>query len=210
MKWKLSPECEDKTVGLVRQIADVLEEDVRHMSDVTGQKRAQCLASILRPMINMQLPNTGPAALVDRRQKPWRVQCWFGFVNKTYDLDDEGEFEGEVVRGFDAVIEVVRDCFDDYHGPTGDVWSSAPEFNDKSMRQRFGGLYSNISKGGGEASTRITYETANNRHMFLDVTVERADEEPEQKDLDLEEINPDSPRPGVDRLRAMREARGQS
>lgn len=207
MKWKLPPRREHEVSELVRQIAETIEQDVQDMASSTGQRRAQCLATILRPFINMQLPNAGPAAIIDRRQKPWRVQCRFGYDDGSYTLDDDGEFDWEVVSGFDAVIELVRACFDDFHDPDGAFWFDAAEFNDKAMKQRFGGLYSNISKGGGEASTRILYMAPDDVLSFVDVTVERGDGE---NSLDAEAPAKDSSSPGVSRLREMRAARANS
>jgi hypothetical protein len=209
MKWELPPKREAKVAELIGKISEILDSDIDEMSKATSQRQAQCLASMLRPLINMERPNTGTTALADRRQKPWRVQCRFGFDDGSYSLADDGEFEWETVYGFDAVIEVVRACFDDYHWETGS-WGDAPEFNNKAMKQRFGGMYSNISKGGGEASTRIVYAEPPSIGMFLDVTIERAEEEDAQKKLDLEETNEDSSKPAINRLREMREARGKS
>jgi hypothetical protein len=210
MKWKLPPKREDEASGLVGELAELLASDVDAMAAHTGQKKAQCLATMLRPLINMQLPNTGKSAVYDRRQKEWNVQCTFGAVNGgAHDHDEDGEFAAETVRGFDHVIDVIRECVDDFHEPTGNVWHDFNEFNDRSMKQRFGGLYSNIAKGGGEASTRIFYEVAGETMRFVDVAVERAKLGADQK-LDADMTNKDSAPSAVSRLRAMREARGQS
>ena len=210
MKYRIPPSREDRARELVAELADLLAKDIESVSKGTGKRTAQCFASLLRPMINQEMPNAGSLAVVDRRQRLWRVKCQFGFNSGVMEFCDDGEFEWETVRGFDAVIDVVRACFDDFNEPYSTTWKDYASFNEKDMRQRFGGLYTNISKGGGEAGTRLFYEMEDGDDYFLNVNIERAEETPPQKDLDLEEINPDSPKPAVNRLRAMREARGQS
>lgn len=213
MKWKLPPKREDAASALLGEIAELLTKDIDAMASHTGQKRAQCLATMLRPMINMECPNVGASAVVDRRQRAWSVQCTFGqAIGANYDHDADGEFEPEVVRGFDRVIDVVRACVDDFLEPVGNNWTDLNEFNDRNMKQRFGGLYSNISSGGGEASTRIFYELAGEQVCFVDVAVERQQTptDAEQKGLDAETTNEDSAPSAMSRIRQLREARGKS
>ena len=210
MKYKLPPSREDKARELIAELAELLAPDIERVSRGTGKRTAQCLASLLRPMINQELSNAGSLAVVDRRQRLWKVKCRFGYNSGVMELCDDGEFEWETVRGFDEVEDTVRACFDDFNEPHDTTSKDYIVFDEKNMRQRFGGLYPTISRGGGKAATRIYYEIEGGEDYFLNVRIERAEEEAPQKDLDLEEINPDSPKPAINRLRAMREARGQS
>ena len=156
----------------VRTVCTTLVPQAQKISDLTGKSVYACTMGLLRPHIKREINNRHYPDFVDGREKVWNVRAIFYHSAYSGQLEELAVCDVEQCRGFDEIIQLIRDYVDQAHEEQGVKPSNAMPFDYTTLSKRIGGMRSAISKNGGLASTHIPY-VVNDVHFSCSVTIAR-------------------------------------
>lgn len=153
----------DPVKDAIAQLHDAILPAAQLQAQTSGRTILSCMTTMVRAMLrsHMQPPKMDRGR--DIRMRDWKVKIYFWDITYGFEggvLLGENSGSGDTITGLQAVVPFVKQYASDMHpGEQLDVFGGGP------LRQRFGGLYSAISKGSGKASTRLHYKIDDKKLM---------------------------------------------
>lgn len=147
---------------------DALLPAAKVQAKLSGRTIVSCMTAMLKALMIKHIKEDAPDH-EDRRVREWSVKTSFWDITEGFESGVLlGESDGETVKGLLSVVPLVQTYAYHMH-PDEDLM----EFCEARLNQWFGGLYSNISKGGGQTYTRVYYEIGDKK-LMCQVHVARA------------------------------------
>lgn len=163
----------DTTQEAVNAACEQVVREAKFMAERTGRKLPSCLATIMLPYVKNYVDPQGGEALAhhDNRVRSWHVHIYFWDVSQGNDgamllAENDG---GETVRGMSEIAELLIE----YKGHRHGEFTEIEKFTPTELSKRLGGMRPAISRGNGQAVTRIFYEVAE-KHFMCQVEIQRA------------------------------------
>ena len=161
----------ETTQAAVNAACEQVLTEATFMAERTGRKLPSCLATVMLPYVKNYVDPQGGEALArfDNRVRAWKVKVYFWDVSQGNDgavlLADS---EPEVVQGMAEVGALLVEYKEVRH-PDTDI----EKFSTVELSKRLGGMRPAISRGNGQAVTRIFYQVAE-KHFMCQVEIQRA------------------------------------
>lgn len=144
-----------------KKLAEILDElvvEAKEISRVNDRDLVNCIMTMLRKPVQWYVDPASKPSIIDHREANWNVQLRFWSFPPGEKYGEDLDFtEPDLVRGFDGIVNYLREWIYEMHEKSGEDLELIPEFTKLALQRRLGGMRPAISRGGGRAVTTIPY-----------------------------------------------------